>query len=94
VHIPFLRSAELLFQEVHTNTTGSIPDVGRSTGVELWKVYTMMMGSTHSFDMKYIGSTLRSARKIMKSSRGKYISMRARSTCIHNGKYICSVLEV
>jgi hypothetical protein len=68
--------------------------MARSMGVELWEVYTMTLGSTQSFDRKYIGSTFRSARNIMKSSRGKYKSMRARSTCIHNGKYRCSLAKV
>jgi hypothetical protein len=68
--------------------------MARSTGVELWEVHAMTMGSTHSFDRKYIGSTFRSARNIMKSSQGKYRSMRARSTCIHNRKYRCSLSEV
>jgi hypothetical protein len=36
----------------------------------------------------------KSAKNIVKSSKGKYKSMRAKSTCIHNGKYICSLLEV
>jgi hypothetical protein len=32
VHIAFLRSAKLLFQGVHTETTGSIPDDGKKYG--------------------------------------------------------------
>jgi hypothetical protein len=68
--------------------------MARSTGVELWEVHAMTMGSTHSFDRKYIGSTFRSARNIMKSSREKYRRMTARSTCIHHMKYRCSLSEV
>jgi hypothetical protein len=36
----------------------------------------------------------KSTRNIIKSSKGKYKSMRIRSTCVHNGKYICSLSEV
>jgi hypothetical protein len=36
----------------------------------------------------------KSARNIIKSSKEKYKSMRARSTYIHNGKGICSLSEV
>jgi hypothetical protein len=68
--------------------------MARSTGIELWEVHMMAMESTHSFDSKYIGSNFRSARTIMISSRGKYRSTRARSTCIHNGKYRCSLSKV
>jgi hypothetical protein len=32
VHIGFLRSVELLFQGVHTETMGSIPDGGKKYG--------------------------------------------------------------
>jgi hypothetical protein len=57
-------------------------------------------GSTERDFGKYKCSVLevhishKSARNIIKSSSGKYKRMRARSTCIHNGKYICSLLKV
>jgi hypothetical protein len=56
--------------------------------------------STYGDDEKYKCSVLevhishKSARKISKLCRGKQRSMRARSTCIDNGKYGCSVSEV
>jgi hypothetical protein len=68
--------------------------MARIMGIELSEVHTMAMESTHIFDSKYIGSNFRSARNIMISSRGKYRSTRERSTCIHNGKYRCSLSEV
>jgi hypothetical protein len=68
--------------------------MARSMGVEFWEVHVMTIGSTHSFDRKYIGSTFRSARNIIKSSNGKYGSMRVRSTCINNRKYRCSLSKV
>jgi hypothetical protein len=42
--------------------------LARSMGVELWEVHKTIMGSTHSFDRKYIGSTFRSARNILEGS--------------------------
>jgi hypothetical protein len=62
VHIDFLRSAELLFQGVHTETMGSIPDDGKKYDVHIWKVHMMTMGSTHTVDGKYIASILGSAK--------------------------------
>jgi hypothetical protein len=41
---------------------GSIPDDDRKYDVHLWKVHMMTMGSTHTVDGKYIGSTLGSAK--------------------------------
>jgi hypothetical protein len=45
-YIAFLRSAELLFQGVHTETTGSIPDDGK-------KYECQTLGSTHDDNGKY-----------------------------------------
>jgi hypothetical protein len=50
-----MRSAELIFQKVHTDTTRSIPNDDRKyEGL-------MMMGSTHCVNEKYISSSLVSA---------------------------------
>jgi hypothetical protein len=51
-----------MFQEVHIETMGSIPDDDRKYNVHLWKVHMTTMGSTHTVDGKYIASTLRSAK--------------------------------
>jgi hypothetical protein len=64
VHIDFLRSAELLFQGVHTETMGSILDDGKKYDVHIWKVHMITIGSTHTVDVdgKYIASILGSAK--------------------------------
>jgi hypothetical protein len=48
----------------------------------------------HKCSVLEVHISRKSARNMMKSSRGEFRSMRARSACIDNGKYRCSLSKV
>jgi hypothetical protein len=60
-------------QEVHTVTTGSIPDDDMKYGCSAWEVHTVKTGCTHSVSGKYICWTSASAKSSRKGCKNDKI---------------------